>query len=62
MTTSFEMMKSQLEVARDVCRTMLKHEPTKGSVLTVSQQIEQVLMYLSDIMNTHEVVKKRDRL
>ncbi len=62
MTTSFEMTVSQLEVARDICKSMLKNNPTKGSVLAVSQQLEQVLMYLGDIMKTHEVVKKRVRI
>jgi hypothetical protein len=62
MVTSFEMTISQLEVARDICKSMLKNEPTKGSVLAASQQIQQVLMHLNDLNESYEVIKKRARL
>lgn len=53
---------SQLEVAKDVCRTMLRYGCTDGSALTVMQQILQVLIYLNNINDNYELVKKAKKL
>lgn len=58
----YELALDQLRVARDLCRTMLKHQPTRGSVLAVSQEIEQVLMYLEHFEKSYSFTKKIERI
>lgn len=53
---------NQLEVAKDICLTMLKHGCTDGSALATMQQIQQVLIYLNDINDNYELVKKVKKL
>jgi hypothetical protein len=53
---------TQLVVAKDICLTMLKHGCTDGSNLAVMQQIQQVLIYLDDINDNYEVVRKIKKL
>jgi hypothetical protein len=51
-----------LEVARDMLKSCLKHEPTKGSVLTALQQVQQALLELEAQDKLYDLVRKVERL